>query len=84
MSLLPLLTHLDFSMVESLIMRQCLSLSLTPPHPPHPTCSWAPLLFVWTFFCFWVFVCLHIVEGAAYYCSGSWVNGNEGMFAIAW
>ncbi len=47
-------------------------------------CSWAPLLFVWSFFTFWVFVCLHIVEGVAYVYNGVWLNGNEGMFAIAW
>jgi hypothetical protein len=46
--------------------------------------SWAPLLFVWSFFTFWVFVCLHIVEGVAYVYNGVWVNGNEGMYAIAW
>jgi hypothetical protein len=46
--------------------------------------SWAPVLFLWTFFTFWVFVCLHIVEGVAYYYGGNWINANEGMFAIAW
>jgi type IV secretory pathway TrbL component len=51
---------------------------------PCGVCSWAPVLFVWTFFTFWVFVCLHIVEGVAFLYNGVWTNGNEGMFAIAW
>lgn len=50
--------------------------------------SAVPFIALFTAFCWWVFVALHIVEGSYYYYKDDKVNGvingDEGMWAIAW
>jgi hypothetical protein len=50
--------------------------------------SAVPFIALFTAFCWWVFVALHIVEGSYYYYKdgniNGVINGDEGMWAIAW
>jgi len=43
-----------------------------------------PLLAVWMFFFWWMWICLHIVEAAPYWRNGKWQNKSEGMWSLAW
>jgi hypothetical protein len=43
-----------------------------------------PLLAVWMFFFWWMWICLHIVEAAPYWRKGKWQNKSEGMWSLAW
>jgi hypothetical protein len=46
--------------------------------------SMFPLLAVWMFFFWWLWICLHIAEGAPYYRNGRFQNKSEGLWSMAW